>query len=193
MLSLALLASFAGFAAFSAFTNTVTGADNQFSTGSINLTTNDALESGFAMSDMIPGDTKSECVTVGYTGSNNSDITLAAADDSAGGLGSYLDATVTSGHFSTTPAGNGDCTGFVASTAGVGDVYSGASPSFGGFVSAGPLNLTATNGDTPWQTGDTNAYMVTVTLPNTADITAESLIANLQLTWNATATNSVPS
>jgi hypothetical protein len=188
LMSVALLASLGGFAAYSAFTSTVTGSNNSFSTGSLNLTTDDPVDTGFSTSDMVPGDTKSMCVTLDYTGDNPADVTLDATNDiSSFDLGPYLDATVTSGTFAGPPAGDGSCVGFSPATS-VGDVFTGAdATTFDDLVTNGPIALNTSGGVTPWLNGNSNAYEITVTLPSDTTSAAEDDSADLELTWTATA------
>src|SRR3954465_10288533 len=97
-----------------AFTATTTNPGNTFGAGTVALSDDDSGNALFNLSNLKPGDTTTQCITVTYTGSLGSQLRMYAATTGTG-LGADLNLKLTRGTF-TTPPGNGDCTGFAADT-----------------------------------------------------------------------------
>src|SRR3954463_2091596 len=129
-----------------AFTATTTNPGNAAAAGTVALSDDDAGNALFALSNLKPGDTTTECITVTYTGSLGSQLRMYAATTGTG-LGADLNLKLTRGTFAT-PPGNGDCTGFTADTTdyishGNGVLYDAALSSFPANWAAGTVDPSA--------------------------------------------------
>lgn len=154
-----------------AFVDTTDNTSNSFSAGTVVLNDDDAGSVLFNVNNLAPGDTRTNCINVSYTGSLTSNVHLYAA--ASGALAPYLDVTIHAGSGGT----YNDCAAFTPS---------------GGALYTGTLaNLAATrtnfaNGLTGYD-GATNpssrTYRIVVTLQD--DNAAQGLSATADFTWEA--------
>src|SRR5438445_3307635 len=108
LIAVGLVSAVAGIGTFSAFSSTTSNDNNQFASGTVVLSDNDAGAAMYSVSGKKPGDTVQACITLTYTGTLPADVKLYTAS-AIGALGQYLDMTVDKG--SGNPAFPG-CTGF---------------------------------------------------------------------------------
>lgn len=96
-----------------AFTATTSNAGNSWTTGSVDLTDDDAGAALFTASGLTPGSTGSRCLTVTYTGTVATAVEVyASASTDPDAIAQYLDITIQEG----SGGGFGSCTGFVPSS-----------------------------------------------------------------------------
>jgi hypothetical protein len=145
----------------------VTTTQTQWSTGSVVLTDDDSDQALFSVSGLIPGQSRSRCLTVGYTGSFPAQVRLYGSPGGTG-LADHLDLQITRGSF----AGSGDagCTGFTAD--GTAYLGTGHDPGvvYDSTLAAFPTSWNAATEEPDgtdtghWLPGDTHAYRFTLTL-----------------------------
>jgi hypothetical protein len=97
---------------YSAFTGTTRNSGNEWSTGSVALTDDDAGSARFQVEDMTPGDTETKCITVTATTSVPGTVKGYALNPvtSSAGLEDHIFVHVNFG----TGGGFGSCTGFTS-------------------------------------------------------------------------------
>ena len=97
-------------ASYSAFTGQTRNSGNEWSTGSVNLTDDDNGQARFRVTNMLPGDTQTKCITVTANASVPSTVKGYSANPvtSPQGLENYIKVTIDSG----TGGSFADCTGF---------------------------------------------------------------------------------
>ena len=175
LLVIGIAGSTVSYGTFATFTATASNSGNTFSTGTLNLTTVPASGSAIlSLANMKPGDSIARGVSVENSGSINASLALststAAANalttDTTNGLKLLVEKCVTA-FGGTTPE---TCTG-------------------GSGVSIPTQTVIGTNMALPaLNAGAANKhhYLVTVSLPSTADNTFQGLTQTLTFTWNAT-------
>ncbi|GEP35334.1 hypothetical protein NSZ01_31020 [Nocardioides szechwanensis] len=101
---------------YAAFSGTTRNSGNDWSTGSIALTDDDAGSARFQVTNMLPGQTQTKCITVTATTTAPGTVKAYAlnAVASTSGLESAIKVTVNTGDGGSFA----DCTGFVAHTTG---------------------------------------------------------------------------
>lgn len=99
-------------ASYAAFTGTTRNSGNNWSTGSVALTDDDAGAARFQVENMVPGQTDSKCIEVTANASVPSTVKGYAINAlvSAAGLENYVKVSIEDG----TGGNFGSCTGFVA-------------------------------------------------------------------------------
>jgi predicted ribosomally synthesized peptide with SipW-like signal peptide len=174
-LVIGLIASGATWSAFNAQTS---NANNQFNTGTVTITDNDAEAAMFSVASMRPGVPVSRCIKVTYTGSLSTGVKLYGT--STGALASYLTLSVTRGDVSS--GAFGDCTNFTPDAAsyglGPGVLYSGTMPSFPNALGSAIADPNAT-----WAQNEAHFYRFTVDVAD--DNNAEGKNATAAFTWDA--------
>ena len=161
-------------ASSAAFSDTTDNSGNTWSAGTVILTDDDLGSAMFAVSDMAPLASVTECIVVTYSGTLlPSDVNLYGV--SAGtGLDAYLDVTIEEGSGGVF----GNCTGFIASST----IYTGTLANF----SATHTNFT--NGAGAWNPAanpESKTYRFTVSLQD--NNLAQGLNATATFTWEAQA------
>lgn len=166
MLVVALIASVSTWAAFS---TTTQNPGNSFSTGTVEISDDDADAAMLSLADAKPGDSDTSCIVVSYAGSLPATVTMYGSTTGTG-LDQYLDLTVTRG---TKSSAFDDCSDFVAgpvvyagTLAGYPDAYA------GGIADAGT-----------WTDGDEHAYRFEITVQD--DPAAQGLTAAQAFVWEA--------
>jgi hypothetical protein len=182
VLATALIAAITGMAlTFSAFSSTTDNSNNEFRSGDVVLTDNDAQATLFSMSGMLPGSKQAKCLTVDYSGSLKSLVKLYATTASstpAKDLAPYLDLKVTRGSFPGVAPADMACTGFTADATdyaakGAGVLYDDTLASYPADW-AGALEDPAT-----WVSGDKAVYQVSVSLKDTDSAQAKDATTKL--------------
>ena len=157
-----------------AFFDTTDNTGNSFASGDVVLTDDDSGAAMFAVTDMAPGDTVTDCIVVTYEGSltpADIDLYVAAGGLAGTGLGTYLDMTVDLG----TGGSSGNCTGFAGATVYTGDLA--------GFAAAYTDFAGGTGSWTAATTNDDRTYRFSFTLQD--DNAAQDLNATATFTWEA--------
>lgn len=176
----ALIGSVAALATWSAFSATTANETNQFATGTLDLSDNDADTALFNMSGAVGGDSVVKCITVSYTGTLTSNVRLYGASTGGTGLDEWLDLEVTRGSFSgATPAGNacsGGSSSFVPDAGGV---------LFSDRMDQYPTSWTTGIAGTPaaWTAGSAHVYRLKVTVAD--DSAAAGKTHTQTFTWEA--------
>ena len=154
-----------------AFVDTTDNATNTFSAGDVVLDDDDTGSVLFNVVNLSPGDTRTRCIEVTYTGSLSADVHLYGTVG-GNGLADYLDVDIevgTGGDFAS-------CTGFVASSSLFGDTLDAFGAAHTDFVSGLGGNAGATD-------PTSRTYRITVTLQD--DNAAQGLSATAGFTWEA--------
>jgi hypothetical protein len=164
-----------------ALSATTDNSSNQFNAGEIAITDNDAGSFMYNVTNALPGDTISRCVQVTYTSTPglNSNVVLYMGTP-IGSVGPYVDMTVDVGT-QASPVFP-DCTGFASAS----NLYTGTLSGFQTAHGAAASGLAySPNGTSPWATGDTVVYRVTLTLSATARAPGENFSGTHIYTWRA--------
>lgn len=172
-----VVSAVAGLGTFSAFSSTTSNGNNQFASGTVVLSDNDAGAAMYSVSNRKPGDSVQTCITLTYTGSLAADVKLYTTS-AIGALGQYLDMTVDKG--SGNPAFPG-CSGFTFQS----NVWTGTLQAFAAAHSGWANGILAYPGSqTQWNQNDTLVYRFTLTLQNNNG--AQGLTTGLHsFTWEA--------
>jgi len=182
-LAVGLLGVVAGAGTWAAFSSDTTNPGNSFESGTVALTDNDGGAALLALSDALPGDTTTGCITVTYDGNLDSDVHLFG--NVSGTLAQYLTLKVTRGtDTGTFPTCNftPDSRDYIGKGAGV--VYEGDLSAFGSSYATGVVDPeNAAGGPEAWSTSEEHAYKLEVTLQ--ADASAEGQTASAGFTWEA--------
>ncbi|OIH96610.1 MULTISPECIES: hypothetical protein [unclassified Curtobacterium] len=166
-------------ASYSAFSATTVNPTNNWTAGTVALTDDDSNTALFTATNLKPGSTAANCITVTSTGSLPSTVKLYGTNASTtNNLAANLNLTVEQG----TGGGAGSCTGFTpAATSGT--LYTGTVAGFGS---------TSTNfasGVGTWAPGggssEARVYRFTYTVASGAPNTVQGGTASLGLTWEA--------
>jgi hypothetical protein len=169
-------------ASYSAFSSTTANPTSNWTSGNVRLDNDQPNTALFTATNLKPGSTGSNCLTVLSTGTLPATVKMYATNASASNdLATSLNLKIEQG----TGGGNGSCTNFVPSGS---PVYTNTLAGFGGVTdySAGVSPWT-TVGVAPSAnpTPETKVYRVTYTLAANAPSTAQGLNASVGLTWEA--------
>ncbi|GEM_PF-4924576 len=196
-----LVAGVAGVASYAVFSATATnpGASpyNQFTTGSVSISDNEATTAMFSLSNLDQGATGSACIAVQYTGTvaNGSDVYLYATNvTSTNSLANHITIAVQDGT-DTAAFATGDlsCTSFTPNT----NTTTATNTTVGNAVPATAIGswptsnssgylLSSSGSGAPVQTWTTNPTTVWYKFTYAVDSTAPaSSQANVQFTWEA--------
>lgn len=162
-------------AAFSAQTD---NPGNSWATGQISLTDDDGggvASAMFDVTNMVPGDSVTKCITVTYTGAADPSAVKLYTAITDGGLGDHLDVTIAEGD----GGGYADCTGFSATAT---------------LKNAVTLNSLAAHADygtgtgtwDPTATGQSKTYRFVVTLGSDTPDSVQGADAQATFTWETT-------
>lgn len=166
ILVVALIASLSTWAAFSATTQ---NSGNEFATGTVELSDDDANQAMLSLSDAKPGDSDSSCIVVSYSGTLPATVRMYGTTTGSG-LDQYLDLTVTRG---TKSSPFDSCADFVAGPV----VYSGTLAGYPGGYAGGIADAGT------WTNGDSHAYRFQITVQD--DQAAQGLTASQTFIWEA--------
>ena len=166
-------------ASYAAFSSTTVNPTNNWTAGSVALSDDDNNTALFTASNLKPGSTGANCITVTSTGSLPSAVKLYGTNvTTTKDLAANVNLTVEQG----TGGGFGSCSGFTPAATGS-SLYSGTVAGFG----AASTNY-ATGVGTWAPTGtasETRVYRVTYTVSSTAPNTVQGGTAALGFTWEA--------
>lgn len=149
---------------WAAFSDTTSNTNNDFSTGTVEISNDLGATAMFAVTGMSPLQSESGCIQVTYTGSLPATVRLFGATD-AGGLDTYLDLVVERG---------ASCSAFGTPT----ELYNGTLAAYPDGYAGGIVDT-----DASWSTGEMAAYRFTVTLQN--DDAAQGLAVDQAFSWEA--------
>ena len=155
-----------------AFDATTSNGTNNFSTGSVTLTDDDAGTAMFNATNMKPLDTVVHCITVTYSGSITPAAVRMHATVGGTGAASYLNLTVEDG----SGGSFGSCTGFSASST----LFNGTLNGFGAAYTNWTTGLAVWN---PATTPSSHTLRFTATLQD--NNAAQNLTATAVFTWEA--------
>jgi hypothetical protein len=157
-----------------AFSDQTDSAANQFASGTVVLSDNDAGSALFDGSSLlVPGDSQVGCIEVTYSGSVDAEVRLFGATTGGDGLEAYLDLTV--------ERGTGDCTTFGTAT----EVWGPTDGDLAEFLAAAASYASGVDSWAPVGGGadDTVPYRITVTQQD--DNAAQGLFSIFSFTWEA--------
>lgn len=169
----------AGQGSWSAFSAKASNGPNSFSVGTVNLSDDDAGSALFAVRNLKPGSTGSQCIAVISTGSLASTVKLyTSGAATTKTLASYITMTITQG----TGGSFSSCSGYSALSSGS-SLYSGTlaslTSSATGFSSG--LGSWAPTGTA----NESRTFQFTYTVSSSTPDTAQGGTANLGFTWEA--------
>lgn len=178
---LGALAALASVGAFSAFSSQTDNPNNLVTAGSVALSDNDGGNAAYNLPNAKPGDTKSACIRVLYTGSLDADVKL-FTPSTIGALGPHVNLTIEPGTQSTP---NPDCSGFTADSGG--SLFSGTLSSFQSNHNSWANGLADNPGATAkWATNNAVVYKITATLSSAAPDSAQGQSTGTHLfRWEA--------
>ncbi len=186
--AVALLAigALAGLGTWAAFSATTASSANSFAAGSVALADNDSDTAMLSLSNAVPGNSDTGCITISYTGSLSSSVRLYGTT-SGTGLDQYLDLTVTRGSFSGSPPAFDSCATFAADAtdyigSGAGVMYSGTLQGFADSYAAGHVDPTSGSPET-WASGESHVYKLQLTVQNNS--LAQGKNATETFSWEA--------
>jgi hypothetical protein len=164
-------------ASYSSFSSQTSNSSNNWTSGSVKLTDDDSNAALFTTaSNMKPGASGQNCITVTSTGSLPSVVKLWGAVTSTG-LAPYVNLQIETG----TGGGFGSCTGFTPATP-TSSVFNNTLNNLGATSYA---NAYSANWTTTGAASESKVFRVTWTLdPNTPDA-AQGKNATVALTWEA--------
>ncbi|PZE25735.1 MULTISPECIES: hypothetical protein [unclassified Curtobacterium] len=166
-------------ASYSAFSATTVNPTSNWTAGTVALSDDDANTALFSATNLKPGSTGSNCITVTSTGSLASAVKLyGTSAATTNGLSSYVNISVQQG----TGGGFGSCTGFTPSSTN-GTLYTGTLANFASSYT------NYSNGLGTWtptgSASESRVYQVTYTVSSTTPNSAQAGTAALGLTWEA--------
>ncbi|MCU0115524.1 CalY family protein [Curtobacterium poinsettiae] len=166
-------------ASYAAFSSTTVNPTNNWTAGSVALSDDDNNTALFTASNLKPGSTGANCITVTSTGSLPSAVKLYGTNvTTTKDLAANVNLTVEQG----TGGGFGSCSGFTPAATGS-SLYSGT---VAGFGVASTNYATGVGSWTPTGTAsETRVYRVTYTVSSTAPNTVQGGTAALGFTWEA--------
>lgn len=170
LLVLGIVACIAGAGVFSAFSSQTDNPGNVIAAGTVTLEDNDGGVALYALNAAKPGDSKTSCIKVTYTGSLPATVKL-MTPSTIGELGPYVNLKIEAGT-QTTPSFP-SCTGFTPYVTG-GTVYEGTLAAFAAANNTFANGIsTFPTGQTKWETNNSVVYQVTATLSASAPDTAQ--------------------
>lgn len=185
VLVVGLLASIIGAGTFAAFSSTTANTGNQFKSGTVVITDNDAGSAMFDLDGMTPtAPVATRCIVATYSGSVPSSVRLHGATTGTG-LDEHLTVRITRGTIASPTFAS--CAGFTPDATnprglGAGVLYDGTLQAFPDGYADGVVDA-ATATPESWTTGETHAYRFDVTLADTE--AAQGKEANQVFTWEA--------
>jgi len=168
-LTVTVVGSIVAFGTFSAFSSSTDNPGNQFAAGSVAISDNDLGTALYNVSKKKPGDSKTSCVKVTYTGTLPSNVKLYLPDPVNSQISEYVDLDITSG---TGSAAN--CSDFATDTANS-SVYDGELGDFAatyGDYANGLADFPLAK--TKWDANDTVTYKVRVEMQDTNAANSEA-------------------
>lgn len=164
-------------ASYSAYSDSTVNPTNNWTSGTVKLSDDDANTALFTATGLKPGSTGTKCIAVTSSGTLPSAVKLyGTAPTTTLALSTYLNLTVTQGTAGTFAS----CTGFTPLATGA-SVYSGTLLNFGATATnfASGLGSWAPTGTAP----ETRTYQFVYTLSATAPDTTQGGTAAIGFTW----------
>jgi hypothetical protein len=170
LLVLGIVACIAGAGVFSAFSSQTDNPGNVISAGTVKLEDNAGGSALYAITGAKPGDTKTSCIKVTYTGTLPATVKL-FTPSTIGELGQYVNLKIEAGTQTTSTFPS--CTGFTPAATGA-TVYEGTLAAFASANNSFPTGITTNPaGTTKWETNSSVVYQVTATLQSNAPEAAQ--------------------
>jgi len=168
-------------ASYSAFSATTTNPTSNWTAGTVALTDDDADTALFTATNLKPGSTGQNCITVTSTGSLASTVKLYATNPTTtNNLASNIALTIEQG----TGGGSGSCTNFTPLA--TGGTLTPANATLASFGSSATNFSTGLGTWAPTGTGsEARVYRVTYAVSATAPNSVQGGTASLGLTWEA--------
>lgn len=179
------LASLTGAGTYAAFSSTTANTGNEFKSGTVVITDNDAGSAMFSLDGMVPtAPAASRCIVATYSGTVPSSVRLHGATTGTG-LDEHLTVRVTRGTIASPTFAS--CAGFTPDAAnhrglGPGVVYDNTLRAFPDSYADGLVDATTATPES-WTTGEVHAYRFDVTLADTE--AAQGKEATQVFTWEA--------
>ena len=152
-------------ASYSAYSATTVNPTSNWTSGTVNLTDDDANAAAFSVANAKPGTSGSRCLTVTSNGSLPSDVRIYGANGTGTtNLAAYINLTITQG----TGGSFGSCTGFQPSSTDS-PVFQGSLIDFGSTrtnFANGAGNWTTTGGTNPESRTFMFSYTISADAPN---------------------------
>lgn len=169
-------------ASYSAFSATTSNPTSNWSTGTVQLTDDDADVALFSASNLVPGDSGTKCITVTSKGSAPSAVRLyGTSATTTNSLSSYLDLTVQQG----TGGSSASCDSFTPSSQNA-QVFSGTLADFAsqrtGYANGAPTWSPAGT------TTESRSFKFTYTLNQSTPNSGQDSRAAIAFTWEAQTT-----
>jgi hypothetical protein len=166
-------------ASYSAYSATTENPTNNWATGSVALSDDDAGTAAFTVENMKPGSTGTKCIAVTSTGNLASTVKLYATDQATtNNLARYMHLTITQG----TGGSFGDCTGFSPLSSGA-KLYDGTFELFGYYASG--YSTGVGNWAPTGAADETRTYQITYSVNADAPDSTQGGTAAGGLTWEA--------
>jgi predicted ribosomally synthesized peptide with SipW-like signal peptide len=183
LLVLGIVACIAGAGVFSAFSSQTDNPGNVITAGTVKLEDNDGGTALYAITGAKPGDSKTSCIKVTYTGSLPSTVKL-FTPSAIGELGPYVNLKVEAGTQTTSTFPS--CEGFTVYSTG-GTVYEGTLSAFAAEHSSYANGIsTFPTGQTKWEANNSVVYKFTATLSSSAPEAAQGKSTNSHIIrWEA--------
>ncbi|MFV0526866.1 MAG: TasA family protein [Acidimicrobiales bacterium] len=158
-----------------AFTANTSNQSNTYSAATVSLVDDDSGSALMQLSNLVPGDSATKCITVNYTGSTF-DLTpvklYAALASEVDGFASHVDMTISVG----TGGSYSDCTGFTETS----QLYSGTLSNLAATNSSFATGIT---GYTPASGSTSRTYKFVATLGSDTPDTAQGDSVTANFTW----------
>jgi hypothetical protein len=166
-------------ASYSAYSGTTVNPTNNWSSGTVALSDDDANTAAFTAANLKPGSTGTKCIAVSSTGSLASTVKLyGTTPTGTKNLAAHINLTITQG----TGGSFGSCTGYTPLATGS-SLYTGTLDNFGSTYTSYATGLGTW---TPSGTAnETRTYQITYTVNTNAPDTTQNGTAALGLTWEA--------
>lgn len=166
-------------ASYSAFSATTSNPTSNWSTGTVQLTDDDADVALFSASNLVPGDSGTKCITVTSKGSAPSAVRLyGTSATTTNSLSSYLDLSIQQG----TGGSSSSCDSFTPSSQNA-QVYSGTLADFAsqrtGYANGAPTWSPAGT------TTESRSFKFTYTLNQSTPNSGQDSRAAIAFTWEA--------
>jgi predicted ribosomally synthesized peptide with SipW-like signal peptide len=170
LLVLGIVACIAGAGVFSAFSSSTDNPGNVITAGTVKLEDNDGGTALYSITGAKPGDTKTSCIKVTYTGTLPATVKL-FTPSTIGELGPYVNLKIEAGTQATSTFPT--CTGFTPAATGP-VVYEGTLAAFATEHNSFATGITTNPASqTKWETNNSVVYQVTATLSSSAPEAAQ--------------------
>lgn len=171
LLVLGIVACIAGAGVFSAFSSQTDNPGNVITAGTVTLEDNDSGAALYSITAAKPGDSKTSCIKVTYTGSLPATVKLMTPTTPIGELGPYVTLKIEAGTQASPSFPS--CTGFTPYSSGA-VVYEGTLSAFAAANNSFATGIsTFPTGKTKWEANESVVYQVTASLSSSAPDSAQ--------------------